>query len=75
MVEPRIVVPVVAGSSPVGHPKRGLRPQLLPPGRLTGIDLLRRLNLLARIQRRLEDGTLPKTVSSKPGSLRRFRVR
>jgi hypothetical protein len=40
MVEPRIVVPVVAGSSPVGHPKRGLRPHLLPPSSLKGIDHL-----------------------------------
>jgi hypothetical protein len=70
MVEPRIVVPVVAGSSPVGHPRRGFRLHLLPSGSLKGIDLLCRLNLPARIQRRLEDGTLPKKVSSKPAHIR-----
>ncbi len=72
MVEPRIVVPVVAGSSPVGHPRRGFRPHLLPSGSLKGIDLLCRLNLPARIQRRLEDGTLPKKVSSKPAHTSSF---
>jgi hypothetical protein len=69
MVEPRIVVPVVAGSSPVGHPKYGLRPHLLPPGSLKGIVLLGRLNLPARILRRVKDGTLPKKVSSKPAHI------